>query len=105
MRVVFLLLHIVIPVMTLRPHSLRLNVAVVQQQFYILHASPLRVHSRRRLRALTRAQPRRNEHALPAEHLYKFYHSGDMFGIHSYICCSGLLYSQSDMPLIFSDLA
>jgi hypothetical protein len=30
--------------MTLRPHSLRLEVAAIQQQFHILCASPLRVY-------------------------------------------------------------
>jgi hypothetical protein len=31
-----LLLHVVVPVRTLRPHSLRLKVATVQQQFHFL---------------------------------------------------------------------
>jgi hypothetical protein len=55
-RAVFLLLQVVIPVMVLQPHSLRLKVAAVQQQFHLLRASPLRVYFCRRLRALTRAR-------------------------------------------------
>jgi hypothetical protein len=43
----FLLLQVVIPAMTLRPHSLRLKMAVVQQQFHLLRAPPLRVYFRR----------------------------------------------------------
>jgi hypothetical protein len=31
-----LLLHVVVPARTLRPHSLRLKVATVQQQFHLL---------------------------------------------------------------------
>jgi hypothetical protein len=38
----------------------------------------MRVHSHRRVRAPAAAQPRRNEQALPVEHLGKFYPSGDM---------------------------
>jgi hypothetical protein len=54
--VLFLLLKVVIPMMMLRPHCLRLEVAVVQQQFHILRTSPLQVHSCRRLCASVRAQ-------------------------------------------------
>jgi hypothetical protein len=57
MRAVFLLLQVVIPVMMLQPHSLRLKVAAVQQQFHLLRTSPLRVYFLRRLRAPTRARP------------------------------------------------
>jgi hypothetical protein len=32
----FLLPHVVVPVKTLQPHSLRLEVAIVQQQLYLL---------------------------------------------------------------------
>jgi hypothetical protein len=93
LEAVFLLLQGVIPVMTLWPHSLRLEVTAVQQQFYLLRASPLQVHSRSQLCAPTRAQPQWNKQAISAEHLYKFYLSGDMFGIRSYICCLELPYS------------
>jgi hypothetical protein len=41
---VLLLLHIVVPMMMLWPHSLRLKVAVVQQQLHLLCA-PMWVHS------------------------------------------------------------
>jgi ribosomal protein S19E (S16A) len=40
----------------------------------------MRVHSHRRVRALTAAQQGRNEQALPVERLCKFYPSGDMSG-------------------------
>jgi hypothetical protein len=43
----FLLLQVVIPAMMLRPHNPRLEVVVVQQQFHLLHASPLWVYSYR----------------------------------------------------------
>jgi hypothetical protein len=81
-RTLFPLLQVIIPVMTLRPHSLRLKVAIVQQEFHFLRASPLWVHSRRRLHAPTHAQPRQNKQALQADHLYKCYPLGGMFGIH-----------------------
>jgi hypothetical protein len=42
---VFLLLQVIIPAMTLRPHSVRLEVAIVQQQLHLLCASPLQIHS------------------------------------------------------------
>jgi hypothetical protein len=88
--------------MTLQPHSLRLEVAAVQQQFHLLRASPLWVCSDKRLRAPTRAQLQWNEQALLVEHLCKFYPSCDMFGIH--YCYTRLLYSQSGTPPMFSDL-
>jgi hypothetical protein len=47
LEAVFLLLQVIIPVMMLHPHSLRLEVATVQQQFQLLHASLLWVHSHR----------------------------------------------------------
>jgi hypothetical protein len=72
-----LLLQVAVPTMTLRLHSLRFEVAVVQQQLHLLCA-PMRIHSHKRVRALAAAQPRRNEQALPVERLYKFYPSGDM---------------------------
>jgi hypothetical protein len=53
LEAVFLLLQVIIPVMTLRPHSLRLEVATVQQQFHLLRASSLRVLSSRQLCAPT----------------------------------------------------
>jgi hypothetical protein len=56
LEAVLLLLYVVIPVMTLQPHSLRLEVAAVQQQLHILRA-PMRVHSHRRVRAPVAAQP------------------------------------------------
>jgi hypothetical protein len=62
-----------------RLHSLRLEVAAVQQQLHLLRA-PTRVHSHRRVRALAAAQLRWNEQALPVERLCKFYPSGDMSG-------------------------
>jgi hypothetical protein len=65
--------------MTWRLHSLRLEVAAVQQQLHLLRA-PMWVHSHRRVRALAAAQSRRNEQALPVERLCKFYPSGDMSG-------------------------
>jgi hypothetical protein len=40
LETVFLLLHVVILVMMLRPHSLRLEVATVHQQFHLLRALP-----------------------------------------------------------------
>jgi hypothetical protein len=54
-------------------------VAAVQQQLHLLRA-PMRVHSHRRVRAPAAAQPQRNEQALSAERLCKFYPSGDMSG-------------------------
>jgi hypothetical protein len=60
-------------------HSLRLEVAAVQQQLHLLRA-PMRVHSHIRARALAAAQPRQNEQALSVERLCKFYHLGDMSG-------------------------
>jgi hypothetical protein len=39
---------------------------------------------------------------IPAEHICRFYPSGDMFGIRSHICCPDLSYSQSGMPPMFS---
>jgi hypothetical protein len=65
--------------MTLRLHSLRFEVAAVQQQLHLLLA-PMRVHSHRWVRAPAAAQPRRNEQALLVERLGKFYPSGDMSG-------------------------
>jgi hypothetical protein len=75
--------------------------AIVQQQFHLLRASLLHVHSSRRLHAPACGQQQQSEQALLAKHLYKFYPSGDMFGIRSRICCSGLPYSQSGMPHMF----
>jgi hypothetical protein len=66
-----LLLRVIVPVMMWRLHSLRLEVAVVQQQLHLLRA-PMRVHSRRRVRAPAAAQPQRNEQALSVERLCKF---------------------------------
>jgi hypothetical protein len=43
----FPLLQIIIPAMMLRLHILRLEVAAAQQQFHLLRASPLQVHSHR----------------------------------------------------------
>jgi hypothetical protein len=74
-----LLLQIIVPAMTSWLHSLRLEVAAVQQQLHLLRA-PMRVHSHRRVRAPAAAQPRRNEQALSIERIYKFYPSGDMSG-------------------------
>jgi hypothetical protein len=74
-----LLLRVIVPAMVWRLHSLRLDVAVVQQQLHLLRA-PMRVHSHKRIRAPAAAQPRRNEQALPVECLGKFYPSGDMSG-------------------------
>jgi hypothetical protein len=105
MRAVLLLLQVIIPTMTLRPHILRLEVVVVQQRFHLLRASPLRVHSCRQLCAPTHVQLRWNEQALSVEYLYKFYHSGDMFRIRSRIYCPGFSYSQSGMPPMFCNLA
>jgi hypothetical protein len=62
-----------------RLHSLRLEVAAVQQQLHLLRA-PMQVHSHRRVRAPATAQPQRNEQALSVERLCKFYPSGDMSG-------------------------
>jgi hypothetical protein len=42
LEAVLLLLHVVVPTRTWRPHSLRLKVAVVQQQLHFLRA-PMRV--------------------------------------------------------------
>jgi hypothetical protein len=74
-----LLLQVIIPTMTLRLHSLRLEVATIQQQLHLLRA-PMQVHSHRRVRAPAAAQPRWNEQALPVERLGKFCPSGDMYG-------------------------
>jgi hypothetical protein len=74
-----LLLRVVVPVMTWRLHSLRLEVAAVQQQLHLLRAL-MRVHSHRRVRAPAAAQPQRNEQALSVKRLCKFYPSGDMSG-------------------------
>jgi hypothetical protein len=79
LEVVLLLLYVVISVMMLRPHSLRLEVTAVQQQFHLLRAL-MRVHFHRRVRAPVAAQPRQNKQALPVERLCKFYPSGDMSG-------------------------
>jgi hypothetical protein len=79
LEVVLLLLHVVVSVMMLRPHSLRLEVTAVQQQFHLLRAL-MRVHFHRRVRAPVAAQPRQNKQALPVERLCKFYPSGDMSG-------------------------
>jgi hypothetical protein len=54
-------------------------VAAIQQQLHLPH-TPMRVHFHRRVHAPAAAQPRRNEHALPVEHLGKFYPLGDMSG-------------------------
>jgi hypothetical protein len=51
-----LLLRVIVPAMTWRLHSLRLEVAAVQQQLHLLRA-PMRVHSHRRVRAPAAAQP------------------------------------------------
>jgi hypothetical protein len=56
LEAVLLLLYVVVPAMTLQPHSLRLEVAAVQQQLHLLHAL-MRVHSYRRVRAPVAAQP------------------------------------------------
>jgi hypothetical protein len=45
-----LLLRVVVPVMTWRLHSLRLDVAAIQQQLHLLRA-PMWVHSHERVRA------------------------------------------------------
>jgi hypothetical protein len=82
--------------------TLRHMVAAVQQKFHLLHASPLWVHPCRRHHAPACAQPRRNEQALPAECLCKFYPSGDMTEICSRICYPIFSYSQSGMPPMFS---
>jgi hypothetical protein len=79
LKVVLLLLYVVVPAMTLRPHSLRLEVATIQQQFHLLH-TPMWVHPHRRVRAPAAAQPRRNEQSLLVEHLYRFYPFGEMSG-------------------------
>jgi hypothetical protein len=65
--------------MTWRLHSLRLEVAAVQQQLHLLRAL-MRVHSHKRVRAPVAAQPQRNEQALSVERLCKFYPSDDMSG-------------------------
>jgi hypothetical protein len=72
-----LLLHVVVPARTWRPHRLRLEVTAVQQQLHILRA-PMRVHSYIRVHAPSAAQPRRNEQALIVQCLCKFYPSNDM---------------------------
>jgi hypothetical protein len=46
LEAVLLLLQVVVTTMMLRPHSLRLEVAAVQQQLHLLRA-PIRVHSHR----------------------------------------------------------
>jgi hypothetical protein len=38
LKAVLLLLHVVVPAMTLRPHSLRLEVNAIQQQLHLLYA-------------------------------------------------------------------
>jgi hypothetical protein len=63
--------------MTLWLHSLRLEVAAVQQQLYLLR-TPMRVHSHKRVRAPVAAQSQQNEQALSVERLCKFYPSGDL---------------------------
>jgi hypothetical protein len=62
-----------------RLHSLRLEVATVQQQLHLLHA-PMQVHSHMQVCAPAAAQLRQNEQALPVERLGKFYPLGDMSG-------------------------
>jgi hypothetical protein len=79
LKTMLLLLRVIIPAMTLRLHSLRLEVAAVQQHLHLLQA-PMWVHSHRRVHAPAAAQPRRNEQAFPVERLCKFYPSGDMSG-------------------------
>jgi hypothetical protein len=79
LEAMLLLLQVVVPTMTLRIHSLRLEVAAVQQQLHLLR-TPMRVHSHRRVRAPAAAQPRRNEQAISIERLGKFYPSIDMSG-------------------------
>jgi hypothetical protein len=74
-----LLLQVIVSTMTLWLHSLRLEVAVVQEQLHLLHAL-MRVHSHRRVCAPAAAKPRRNEQAFPVERLCMFYPSGDMSG-------------------------
>jgi hypothetical protein len=74
-----LLLQVVIPAMTWRLHTLRLEMATVQQQFHLL-CTPMQVHSHRRVRAPAAAQPWWNEQALTVERLCKFYLSDDMSG-------------------------
>jgi hypothetical protein len=51
-----LLLQVIVPAMTLRLHSLRLEVATVRQQLHFHHA-PIRVHSHTRVRTPAAAQP------------------------------------------------
>jgi hypothetical protein len=46
LEAVLLLLHVIIPVVKLRPHSLRLKVVAVQQQLLLLRA-PMQAHSHR----------------------------------------------------------
>jgi hypothetical protein len=65
--------------MTLRLHSLRLEVAVVHQQVH-LFCTLMWIHSHRWVRALAAAQIWQNKQSLPADRLCKFYHSGDMSG-------------------------
>jgi hypothetical protein len=65
--------------MTLRLHSLRLELTAVQQQLHIL-CGPMQVHSHRQVRAPAAAQPWRNEQAFPVERLGKFYPLSDMSG-------------------------
>jgi hypothetical protein len=72
-----LLLQVVVPARTLRPHSLGIEVANVQQKFHLFRA-PMQVHSHIRVHAPTTAQPQQNEQALLVERLYKFYPSGNM---------------------------
>jgi hypothetical protein len=79
LEAMLLLLQVIVPVMTLHLHSLRLDVAVIQQQLHLLRA-PIWVHSHRLVYAPAAAQPRWNEQALPVECLFKFYPSGDMSG-------------------------
>jgi uncharacterized protein YggT (Ycf19 family) len=56
LEVMLLLLHVVVPVRTLWPHSLTLEVAAVQQQLHLLRAA-MRVHFHRHVRTPTAAQP------------------------------------------------
>jgi hypothetical protein len=79
LEAMLLLLRVIVPAMTWWLHSLRLEVAAVQQQLHLLRAH-MRVHSHRRVRAPAAAQPQRNEQALSDERLCKFYPSGDMSG-------------------------
>jgi hypothetical protein len=70
---------VVIPTMMWWLHSLRLEVAAIQQQFHIFLAL-MWVHSHRQVHAPVAAQLRRNEQALSVERLGKFYPLGDISG-------------------------